>query len=73
MSVTTAGPGAAWARFARRPVALLVAVFLGLGGFGAAAGAALGGIGAASSADGHHVHGPGHHDPELGPHPERRP
>jgi hypothetical protein len=41
---------------ARRPVAVLVALFLGLGAVGTAAGAALGAVGAASA--GPHI---GHH------------
>jgi hypothetical protein len=46
----------------RRPLAVLVAVFLGLGALGTAAGTALGAVGAASAtpfAGGHHDHGPG--------------
>jgi hypothetical protein len=69
MSIPTAG--ASRALGAKRSIAVLVAVFLGLGGIGTAAGAALGGIGAASSAElggGHHHHGPG-----SGPRPEARP
>jgi hypothetical protein len=47
-----------------RPIAVLVAVFLGLGGLGAAAGAALGAVGGESASApfaGHHHHddGPG--------------
>jgi hypothetical protein len=46
----------------RRPLAVLVAMFLGLGALGTAAGTALGAVGAVSAmpfAGGHHDHGPG--------------
>ena len=53
-------------RSARRPVAVLIALFVGLGALGAAGGTALGAIGAASAStpfgDGHH-----HHGAERGP------
>lgn len=50
------------ARRLRRPVTVLVALFLGLGVVGTAAGTALGAVGAASAthADGPRDHGPGH-------------
>jgi hypothetical protein len=54
-----ATPGPATRLRARRPLALLVALFLGLGAVGTATGAALGAVGAAS--DGPQV-GHGHHD-----------
>jgi hypothetical protein len=61
-------------RRARRPVAALLAVFLGLGAVGTAAGAALGAVGAASSGapagHGHHHVGPGPDGPRL-PGPRR--
>jgi hypothetical protein len=48
---------------ARRPAAILIALFIGLGVLGAAGGTALGAVGAASAAtpfgDGHHHHGDG--------------
>ena len=52
------------ARRLRRPLAVLVALFLGLGALGTAAGTALGAVGATSadapSGSGHH-----HDDPRL--------
>lgn len=48
-------------RRVQRPIVVLVALFLGLGGLGTAAGAALGAVGghaAAAPFDGHHHHGP---------------
>jgi len=49
---------------ARRPIAVLVAVFIGLGGLGAAAGAALGEIGAGHSTPHLERH---HHLPDSPP------
>ena len=48
----------------RRPAALLVAVFLGIGGLGTAAGAALGAAAAGAPAGHGHLHG----DPHAGRH-----
>lgn len=67
MKISTAGParigGATW------PIAALVAVFIGLGGIGGAAGMALGAVGAASGA---HPGGDHHHRGEgPGPRAER--
>lgn len=50
--------------FARRPVVLLVAAFLGLGAVGATAGAALGAVGAASAGP---SAGHDHHNDADGP------
>lgn len=51
-------PRPARPRAARRPIAVLVALFVGLGALGAAGGTALGAVGAASTSapfgDGHH-------------------
>ena len=56
-------------RSARRPVAVLIALFVGLGALGAVGGTALGAVGAASASspfgDGHH------HGAERGPRPPR--
>jgi len=60
MDTTTSAP--ARPRTARRPVAVLVALFVGLGALGAAGGTALGAVGAASAVpfgDGHHHDGAG--------------
>ena len=51
-----------------RPVVVLTALVVGLGGVGAAAGAVLGELGSASSAP-HHQFGHGHHDDDDGPGP----
>jgi hypothetical protein len=53
---------------ARRPVAVLVALFLGLGAVGTAAGAALGAVGAASAGPqiGHHHDGDARRPPRIG-------
>lgn len=48
---------------AKRPLVALAAVFIGLGGIGAAAGTALGAVGAAPTA---HVGGD-HRHPDAGP------
>lgn len=48
----------------RRPAAVLVALFLGLGGLGAAAGTALGAVGAADAGP-RAGHGHLHDDPRL--------
>jgi hypothetical protein len=67
---TSTGTSNARPRSARRPVAVLIALFVGLGALGAAGGTALGAVGAASadapSADRHH-----HHGAERGPRPVR--
>jgi hypothetical protein len=65
MSTTSAS---SMRRRARRPVAVLVAVFLGLGAVGTAAGAALGAVGAATADV---PAGFGHHGHDNGPHPPR--
>ena len=51
-----------------RPVMVLTALVVGLGGLGAATGAVLGELGAASSTA-HHQVGHGHHDDDDGPGP----
>ena len=61
----TSATGRARPRTTRRPIALLIALFVGLGALGAAGGTALGAVGAASSTPGvdgghgHHGGGPG--------------
>ena len=56
---------------ARRPITVLVAAFLALGGIGTAAGMALGALGTAS-ADTHHGDGRHHLGPDRGPRPGDR-
>jgi hypothetical protein len=66
--MSTAGATSGTRRMGR-PIAALVAVFVGLGGLGAAAGAALGAVGGPATP---HVAGPHHHgDVGPGPRPAR--
>lgn len=70
MSISAPSRGTARARGVMRPIAVLIAVFIGLGGLGGAAGMALGAVGAASST----AHfGGGHHHEGAGPGPRMEP